>query len=195
VLISQLVRYLIRDAGYHEPQNQTKGHPPMPTSLADVKVGRIFIDLNNPRHVPFASEPQAIEYLCKNEGVYPLARDIKRHGLNPLERVALIPVKAKDGTVTGYNMAEGNRRLCALKLLTDPERALADLRKPFQDLAQNWTPITSLPAVIFDSMESARIWLERIHSGPQGGIAAKIGARNKSSGLAAAQKTERRNYF
>lgn len=142
----------------------------MPVTFDDVKVGRIFIDLNNPRHEPFTSEPQAIEYLCRQEGVLPLARDIRRHGLNPLERVALIPTKASGGKITGYVMAEGNRRLCALKLLDDPEKAPADLRKSFQDLARGWAPITSFSAVIFDNMETARPWLERVHSGYQGGI-------------------------
>jgi hypothetical protein len=128
----------------------------MPTTLDDVKIGRVFIDLNNPRHEPFTSEPQAIDYLCKDEGVYPLDRDIKRQGLNPLERVALIPIKAKGGKITGYTMAECNRRLCALKLLADPELAPAELRKSFQELANNWTPITSFPAVLFESMADAR---------------------------------------
>jgi hypothetical protein len=102
--------------------------------------------------------------------VFSLAPDITKHGINPLERVVLIPVNATGGRITGYVMAEGNRRLCALKLLGDPDLAPADLRKSFQDLATRWTPITSLPAVVFDSMEAGRIWLERIHSGYQGGI-------------------------
>jgi hypothetical protein len=72
----------------------------MAVTFDDVRVGRIFIDLNNPRHEPFTSEPQAVEYLCRTEGVFPLARDIRRHGLNPLERVALIPVKATGGRIT-----------------------------------------------------------------------------------------------
>ncbi len=55
-----------------------------------------------------------VEYLCDKEDVWPLARDITNIGLNPLELFALIPVK---GHANAFTMAEGNRRLCALKLL------------------------------------------------------------------------------
>ena len=144
-----------------------------PTTLDDVKLGRVFLDLENPRHEPFTSEPQTIEYLCEFEGVYPLARDIAVHGLNPLERFALVPVKARGGKTTGYIMAEGNRRLCAIKLLTDPELAPANLRKAFEKLSENWAPITSVSGVVFDNMDDAKIWLERIHSGTQGGVGRK----------------------
>jgi hypothetical protein len=57
-----------------------------------VPVGRIFLDLDNPRHVPFTSEDEVIEYLCDKEDVWPLARDITNIGLNPLERFALVAV-------------------------------------------------------------------------------------------------------
>lgn len=88
-------------------------------------------------------------------------------GLNPLERLALIPVKSKGGRVTGYTMAECNRRLCAIKLLGDPERAPASLRKAFGQVANdyNYTPITKVAGVIFDNKDDAIIWLERIHGG------------------------------
>ena len=147
--------------------------PGAPSNLEAVKIGRVFLDFRNPRHEPFTSEPQTIEYLCEHEGIYPLARDIARHGLNPLERFALVPVKARDGKATGYIMAEGNRRLCAIKLLADPELAPANLRTPFEKLAENWIPISTVSGVLFDSIEDAKIWLERIHSGTQGGIGRK----------------------
>src|SRR5437762_8004046 len=136
------------------PRAQTKGGP-MPTApkaVENINIGRVFFDLDNPRHEPFVSEPQTIEYLCAKEGVYPLARDIARHGLNPLERFALVPVKSKGAKVTGYTMAEGNRRLCAIKLLADPELAPASLRKAFEQLAATWTPIITISGVVFDKL-------------------------------------------
>jgi hypothetical protein len=62
-----------------------------PRLVDDSPVGRVFLSRDNPRHVPLDSEPKVIEYLCDKEEVYPLARDIARHGLNPLERFALYP--------------------------------------------------------------------------------------------------------
>jgi len=139
--------------------------------LADpVPVGRIFLDLKNPRHVPFTSEDEVIEYLCDKEDVWPLARDITNIGLNPLERFALVPVA---GQKDAYTMAEGNRRLCALKLLADPDRAPAKLRKGFEGLAKRRAAVTAVSAVVFDNDAEVRVWLERIHNGPQGGIGRK----------------------
>lgn len=131
--------------------------------LADpVPIGRIFLDLSNPRHVPLATEDEAIEYLCDKEDVWSLARDIAQIGLNPLERVALIPIKGQAGA---YTMAEGNRRLCALKLLADPDRAPARLRKAFETVAAARPQPKSFAAVVFEDDEQVRPWLERMHNG------------------------------
>src|SRR4051794_5770659 len=94
-----------------------------PKYVDAVAVGRIFLALENPRHEPFETEAQVIDYLCEKEDVYPLARDIAKHGLNPLERLALIELKKrqKGSGPANYYAAEGNRRICALKLLDDPE--------------------------------------------------------------------------
>lgn len=127
-----------------------------------VPIGRIFLDLTNPRHEPLANEDDAIEYLCDKEEVWALARDITAIGLNPLERVALIPIKGQKGA---YTMAEGNRRLCALKLLADPDRAPAKLRKGFANLAAQRTPPKEFYAAEFADDEEVRPWLERMHNG------------------------------
>ena len=139
--------------------------------IETVPVSRLFLSLVNPRHERLPSEAKAIAFLCEKEDVYPLARDIKNHGLNPLERFALIPTdKRKTLTNPSYFVAEGNRRICALKLLNDPELAPAAQRKSFAKLAEDWTPIKTVPAVLFEDVESAQLWLDRIHQGTQGGI-------------------------
>jgi hypothetical protein len=146
-----------------------------PKFVDDVPVGRIFLALENPRHKSFETEEQVIARLCAKEDVYPLARDIVKHGLNPLERFALVPLESKrSGGVVNYSAAEGNRRVCALKLLLDPERAPAKLRKAFQKLSEQWaSPIKAVDAAVFDDMDSVNLWLDRIHNGPQGGIGRK----------------------
>jgi hypothetical protein len=57
-----------------------------------VPVGRLFLALDNPRFEPVEAESKAIEELCTKENVYPLARDIVKYGINPLENLALVPV-------------------------------------------------------------------------------------------------------
>ena len=101
-----------------------------------IDVERIFLDLENPRHEPFENQDDVIEYLCHDERVLDLARDIVSNGLNPLELFALV---AEGDDI--YYAAEGNRRLCAIKLLNDPDLAPADQRKDFERVSQSWSPI------------------------------------------------------
>ncbi|MCK0096705.1 hypothetical protein MWU60_14080 [Yoonia sp. F2084L] len=84
-----------------------------------ISANRIFLDLENPRVAnPFESEDDAIAWLCDNEDVLTLAKDIREIGPNPLELVAVM----KKGS-NAYVALEGNRRVCALMLLNDPDRA------------------------------------------------------------------------
>ncbi|MEC9364083.1 MAG: hypothetical protein VYC42_12760, partial [Pseudomonadota bacterium] len=137
-----------------------------------VLVRNIFLSLSNPRHEEVESEQKAIERLCAKENIYALARDIAKIGLNPLERFALIPVDKRKavGPAARYHVAEGNRRMCALKLLNDPDLAPPKLRKSFEKLAASSTPIKAVPGAVFTDAEAVRVWLDRIHNGPQDGI-------------------------
>lgn len=140
-----------------------------------VLVRNIFLSLSNPRHEEVESEQKAIERLCAKENIYALARDIAKIGLNPLERFALIPVDKRKavGPAARYHVAEGNRRMCALKLLNDPDLAPPKLRKSFEKLAASSTPIKAVPGAVFTDAEAVRVWLDRIHNGPQDGIGRK----------------------
>lgn len=138
----------------------------------DVPISRIFLALNNPRFEVVETENEAIDRLLK-EDVLALARDIVSHGLNPLERFAMTPIgKTQSGEPT-YWVAEGNRRACALKLLSDPDLAPPKYRKSFEKLAESWTPLKTIAAVVFSDQDTLRIWLDRTHSGTQGGIGRK----------------------
>lgn len=90
-----------------------------------VSINQIHLYEDNPRHKPVRDQPAAIAHLCRSEQVLALAQDIARIGLNPLELFALVP--ERDGK--SYYVAEGNRRLCALLLLNDPDRAPGDQRE------------------------------------------------------------------
>ena len=148
--------------------------PVEPRLVDAVPVRKIFLSLDNPRHVPVGTEPIAIARLCEKENVFQLARDIVTNGLNPLERFALVPGKnSGQGEQQTYVVAEGNRRICALKVLHDPELAPVSLRPSFERLKSQWKPIKNVTAAVFDDPEDVRLWLERIHSGPQGGVGRK----------------------
>lgn len=129
-----------------------------------ISVHQVFLDEQNPRHDPYDSQDDAIEYLCREQQVLAIAKDISRNGLNPLELFALIAQGENS-----YFAAEGNRRLCALKLLNDPDLAPANQRNEFRKAAETWEPIDEIFAVIFENRDVVRLWLDRIHAGSNDG--------------------------
>jgi len=137
-----------------------------------VLFSKLHLDGQNPRHVPTADEPSIIEYLVRNEQVLPLAQDICSRGLSPLERLAVIPHPTLDGH---FIMVEGNRRLCALKLLRDPAKSPSAERKSFRNISDKKPTLPrKLDVAIFPSRETANDWIALKHGGLQGGI----GTRN-----------------
>jgi hypothetical protein len=136
-----------------------------------IKFDRVFLNLQNPRHEPFHSQDEVIDFLCTNEYVYELAKDLTKVGLNPLELFAFLP--STKGRRKTYIVGEGNRRLCALMLLNDPDLAPPKERKRFRELAANWNPVPELFSVVFETQEDVDQWIDRIHGGLQGGIGRK----------------------
>jgi hypothetical protein len=139
--------------------------------LGPIEVDRIFLYEENPRHEPIETEPEIIEHLCKDEQVYNLARSIADAGPNPLELLGL--VEAPDsGSKKTYQAWEGNRRVCAIKLLNDPDRAPAHLRKDFARLSaeSGHVPIKKINCVVFDDHNDLKFWMGIIHDGFQGGV-------------------------
>jgi len=142
--------------------------------IGPIGIGRIFLYEENPRHEPIQSEPEVIAHLCKDEQVYNLARNIAEAGSNPLELIGLvqIPGSGSSATKKNYHVWEGNRRICAIRLLNDPDLAPAHLRKDFIRLASNsgQLPIDEVNAVVFDDHDDLKYWMGIIHGGAQAGI-------------------------
>jgi hypothetical protein len=139
--------------------------------LGPIEVDRIFLYEENPRHEPLDSEPEVIEYLCKVGQVYNLARSISEAGPNPLALLGVVELPGT-GSKKTYQAWEGNRRVCAIKLLNDPDRAPADLRKDFARLAaiSAHVPIKKINCVAFDNHDELKFWMGIIHDGAQAGV-------------------------
>ena len=137
--------------------------------IGQKEFGQIYLDLENPRHEPFTLESEVIDYLCRYENILPLAKDIVENGLNDMEQIGLIPDENSDDDAPAYFVAEGNRRVCALKLLIDPDRAPTKLRKGFEQLASDWTWKYPLQCALYEDREAIDLWLTRIHDGEQDG--------------------------
>ena len=125
----------------------------------------LLLNRENPRHEPKKNQQEIIEYLLEDEEVYNLARHISANGVNPLEVIAVFP--DDDGNLV---VAEGNRRICALQLLNDPQKAPLEQRNRFAALAKNAHFPESVMIARFDEYEDARPWLKIIHDGEQDGV-------------------------
>lgn len=142
----------------------------MTYSIKEVDVSRIYLANDNPRHDPIENEPEVIRHLIAHEKVKPLARHIANAGhTSPLERIALI---AHPKVKNAYITAEGNRRICALKLLADPDKADTEANKRyFRSLSLLMAnPPGKLDAVVFSNRQAARPWMSLRHEGEQGGV-------------------------
>lgn len=136
-----------------------------------VSLDRLFLATDNPRHEEVADEGAAIERLCSTENIEQLAQDIARHGVNPAERFIVYPID-EDEKIDGdsnFVVAEGNRRMCALKLLSDPDLAPAKIRRRIEQYSDTWAPISEVDVVVILDEDRRRHWLLRIHDGAQGG--------------------------
>lgn len=131
-----------------------------------IPVNELYLDSENPRQPIDGSQEKLISYLCNYERVYQLAVDIAENGLNPLEMLGVLK-RNEDGWIA----LEGNRRACAIKLLSDPMLAPVELRKRFQKLHENLPDkFDEVECVLFKTRKEADIWLDRLHNGEQNGV-------------------------
>lgn len=133
-----------------------------------VELVRLHLDLENYRHEPVENEESAVKQLYTHEKLEELARDIVEHGaISPLDRIGVIPMQRNPGH---FIAVEGNRRLCALLLLNDPDRAPTPQgRTLMRELAKQITLPTRIDVVNFGTKEHAKHWVDLRHLGPQDG--------------------------
>lgn len=137
----------------------------------EIHINKIFLDHENARHDPVNGEDDAIEALCANEPILEMAKDIAVNGLNPMDRIGVLALdETTDGKDVSYIALEGNRRMCAIKLLFDPDRAPASQRAAFKKASETWTGMAEISVVVFPTRENADLWLERFHMGENKGL-------------------------
>lgn len=145
----------------------------MTYKIEKIDLIHIYLNNDNPRHDPIENEPKIIEHLIAKEKVKQLARHIAQAGrISPLERIAVVAHPKAENT---YITVEGNRRLCAIKLLAAPDKADTEANmKYFRTLADKMeNPPSKLEVVIFKDMEAARPWISLRHEGEQDGAGTK----------------------
>ncbi len=159
----------------------SKQHPRM-----TVGIDRLFLATDNPRHEKVDNEQEAIDKLCTSEKIRELASDILQHGPSPSEIPIVYPVGENidfsdiDET-TQFIVADGNRRVCALKLLHDPERAPTEIRSSILTMAKGQDIVEEIEVVVIPEEDERRLWMSRIHDGAQDGRGRKQwGAQEKA---------------
>ncbi|MFV1538833.1 hypothetical protein [Phaeobacter sp. JH204B] len=139
-----------------------------------VFVSRLILHDDNPRFEGLLEETRAIEALCKGEKVVELARDIAKNGLSPLERFMVFQEDLEDDPKdANYIVAEGNRRLCALKLLKDPRKAPSQHKAVFKKLAKNYNAPRKIEVVVVEDEDERIKWITRAHAGASNGLGRK----------------------
>lgn len=98
----------------------------------ELLVTNLLLDPKNPR-IPSSetilSQDDLIADLVENDKVYDLARSIVDNGYYPVESIIIVEENRKKYVL------EGNRRVAALKLLIDPEKAPDDYVRRFRALS------------------------------------------------------------
>lgn len=133
-----------------------------------VAINKLLLDRTNARHDEMDNEPEIIAQLLRKEKASEVARSIAETGaLNPLERIGVIAHPALRGS---YIVVEGNRRVCALKMLIDPDKAPDSFKKKVQVYKANGQVIPArIEVVLFESQEDAEPWISMRHRGEDGG--------------------------
>ena len=132
-----------------------------------VNILDLYLDAENPRHDPIHDQSQILDHLVKEEAVKKLAAHIAKYGLNPLDYIGVI--RNKNGK---YIVIEGNRRVCALVLLYDPDRCSnSKLVKYFKEIGDNSSfQYDHIDCILFENRNAAQIWIACRHEGEQDGI-------------------------
>ena len=136
-----------------------------------IEFSKIILSVENPRLEVSFCEEEAISKMVadQREKLVELASDIVLFGLNPLDSVAVFPSEIYRGY---FEVAEGNRRVCTLKLLENPGligSQYSGLRSKIEQLAENYTVPAELEVVVFEEEQDVRHWMELRHMGEQGG--------------------------
>ena len=135
-----------------------------------VSVNDLLLDLKNPRFPESVdTQRQAINKMLEiqKDRIVKLAKDISEKGLDPSD----IPIVVKDDE--GFVVVEGNRRVVALKLISNPN--LSDdekLKRRFEQLKKSSTiNISKISCVVFDSdSDSYHHWVSLKHTGQNSGV-------------------------
>jgi FtsZ-binding cell division protein ZapB len=143
----------------------------------EIAVSNLLLDIQNPRLAQGQqTQLETLHAMLRAEGpkTLALAESIAHEGLSPIERLIVIPSPDQPKR---YIVLEGNRRLTALRILSEPALATPVLTSAQNKKLAKWSAdyrnrgeISRVECVVFETREAANSWIERRHRGDKGGL-------------------------
>jgi len=139
----------------------------------DIELGRLLVNPENYRFDKVNDQQEAMLTMLRSQKdkILKLARDVAQRGLNPTRRLV---VKEADGGK--YVILEGNRRITALKLMSNPAVLPGEypFRGVFEELHAKYkdTLPTVVECVVYpaDQQDIADSWVLLEHTGENQGV-------------------------
>jgi hypothetical protein len=141
-----------------------------------LKISDLVLDHDNPRITHADGQQEALQKIVKDQKskLVKLAQSIAEHGLNPMDRLLVLRTHSKPER---FIALEGNRRVAAFKLLTNPSvMSGLDMPEPMKKIierhAKGFSKSVVEPIHCFElaSRQEGDYWLELRHKGENQGM-------------------------
>lgn len=143
----------------------------------EIAVSNLLLDTQNPRLAQGQqSQLETLHAMLRAEGpkTLALAESIAHEGLSLVERLIVTPAPDQPKR---YIVLEGNRRLTALRILSEPALAAPVLTSALMKKLTRWSAdyrnrgeIARVECVVFENRDASSAWIERRHRGDQAGL-------------------------
>ena len=138
-----------------------------------VDLDRLQVNTENPRFGMTSNQIEAFQTMLadQKDKIQNLAKDIVANGLNPADLIIVMP-SINDPDY--FLVLEGNRRVVALKLLSNPDLVSEKFKQTqtfFQEYAKKIDMTNfKVRCVLFENEESANRWIKLKHTGENEGV-------------------------
>jgi hypothetical protein len=138
-----------------------------------VELDRLLVNTENPRFGMTSNQIEAFQIMLtdQKDKIQHLTKDIVANGLNPADLMIVTPFISDPHY---FLVLEGNRRVVALKLLSNPGLVSENLKQTqsfFQEYAKKIDMTNfKVRCVLFDNEESANRWIKLKHTGENDGV-------------------------
>jgi len=141
----------------------------------DCSIDQLLLDSENPRNEIATSQRDSLQKILddQEEKLFALAEDIVDAGLSPMDRILVLREKKNSNR---FIVLEGNRRIAALKILSNPSvltslHVKASLQKRFEALCHRFVRSDVEPMACYEvaDREEGNRWILLRHTGENEG--------------------------